>query len=143
MVALSCDEDFRTSFLPKLRVYKTKVRSGMVERLHDSRTIIGKNLFKKETQMDKFTGLEVVLSTGERGKIEGAFGQSGKFKVFFTDGLKDETLQLLQGSGGKKKDKKAKEAKEAEEGGAEDTKIEIFLNFKRYVFDPEKQMIQS
>ena len=130
-----------------MRVFKTKVRTGAVDRLHDSRTIIGKNLFKKETQMDKFTGLEVVLSTGEKGKIEGAFGQSGKFKVYFSDGLRDETLQLLQGSGGKKKDKKAKEAskEQADEGatGGEDAKIEIFLNFKRYVFDPEKQMVQS
>lgn len=43
--------------------------------------MIGRNLFKKETNLQLFVGLKVTLSTGESGVIEGGFGQSGKFKI--------------------------------------------------------------
>jgi selenocysteine-specific elongation factor len=44
-------------------------------------TVICKSLFKKETNIDIFANLNVVLSTGDVGKIEGSFGQSGKIKI--------------------------------------------------------------
>lgn len=47
----------------------------------DDYTVIGRNLFKKETNLQLFVGLKVTLSTGETGVIEGGFGQSGKFKI--------------------------------------------------------------
>lgn len=47
----------------------------------DDYTVIGRNLFKKETNLQLFVGLKVTLSTGESGVIEGGFGQSGKFKI--------------------------------------------------------------
>lgn len=47
----------------------------------DDYTVIGRNLFKKETNLQLFVGLKVKLSTGETGVIEGGFGQSGKFKI--------------------------------------------------------------
>ncbi len=47
----------------------------------DDYTVIGRNLFKKETNLQLFVGLKVTLSTGETGIIEGGFGQSGKFKI--------------------------------------------------------------
>lgn len=43
--------------------------------------VIGKNLLKKETSIQLFINLKVVLSTGEVGVIEGSFGQSGKVKI--------------------------------------------------------------
>lgn len=43
--------------------------------------MIGRSLFKKETNIQLFVGLKVHLSTGELGVIDSAFGQSGKFKV--------------------------------------------------------------
>lgn len=67
--------------LSQLKVYKEKAKEGVVERKQDEQTIIGKALFKKETNMELFNGLKVTLSTGETGVIEGSFGQSGKFKV--------------------------------------------------------------
>ena len=67
--------------LAHLRVYKQKAKEGVVERMQDEMTVIGKALFKKETNMELFNGLRVTLSTGEAGVIEGSFGQSGKFKV--------------------------------------------------------------
>lgn len=47
----------------------------------DDCSVIGRNLFKKETNLQLFVGLKVTLSTGESGVIEGGFGQSGKFKI--------------------------------------------------------------
>ena len=38
-------------------------------------------MFKKETNIHLFEGLRVKLSSGETGKIDGPFGQSGKFKI--------------------------------------------------------------
>ena len=67
--------------LSQLRVFKEKSREGQIERKHDESTVICKNLFKKETNMDLFIGLKVSLSTGEIGVIEGTFGQSGKVKI--------------------------------------------------------------
>ena len=43
--------------------------------------VIGRNLLKKETNVDPFVNLKVTLSTGEVGIIEGSFGQSGKVKI--------------------------------------------------------------
>lgn len=47
----------------------------------DDHSVIGRSLFKKETNIQLFVGLRVQLSTGELGVIDSAFGQSGKFKV--------------------------------------------------------------
>ncbi len=43
--------------------------------------VIGKNIFKKETNIQLFVNLKIELSTGEAGFIEGSFGQSGKVKI--------------------------------------------------------------
>ena len=52
-----------------------------MERATDRYTVIGKNLFKKETNLQAFANLKVCLSSGEKGVIEGGFGQSGKVKI--------------------------------------------------------------
>lgn len=67
--------------LTSIKVYKNKCKTGVVERRHDETTVIGKSLFKKETNIDLFVGMKVNLSTGDNGYIEASFGQSGKFKV--------------------------------------------------------------
>ncbi|MBZ3877904.1 Selenocysteine-specific elongation factor [Sciurus carolinensis] len=75
------DRNYAESVLPALRVYKLKHRHGLVERAMDDHNVIGRSLFKKETNIQLFVGLKVQLSTGELGVIDSAFGQSGKFKV--------------------------------------------------------------
>ena len=67
--------------IASLKVYKNKCKTGVVERKHDESTVIGKALFKKETNIDLFVGMKVSLSTGDNGYIEAGFGQSGKFKI--------------------------------------------------------------
>ncbi|XP_030275887.1 selenocysteine-specific elongation factor isoform X2 [Sparus aurata] len=75
------DKGYAETSLPRLRIYKTKHKEGHVERVTDDYTVIGRSLFKKETNLQLFVGLKVMLSTGETGVIEGGFGQSGKFKI--------------------------------------------------------------
>lgn len=75
------DPKYLETDLPKLKVYKTKLKEGLVERVMDEYNVIGKNIFKKETNIATFAGLKVTLSTGEAGMIEGSFGQSGKIKI--------------------------------------------------------------
>ncbi|XP_075687897.1 selenocysteine-specific elongation factor isoform X1 [Rhinoderma darwinii] len=139
------EKNYSETFLPKLKVFKMKRKEGQVERVNDDYSVIGRSLFKKETNIQLFVGLKVTLSTGEEGAIEGSFGQSGKFKVRIPNGLTPETKQLLGGSS-KKKSKASKgdtESAKEEESRADSHPVLIILTFKRYVFDPQKKMIQS
>ncbi|XP_040889159.1 selenocysteine-specific elongation factor [Toxotes jaculatrix] len=138
------DKSYAETALPRLRIYKTKHKEGQVERVSDDYTVIGRNLFKKETNLQLFVGLKVTLSTGESGVIEGGFGQSGKFKIRIQEGLCPETKQLLS-STSKKKGKGGSKGGPAneEEPKADCQPVSIHLHFKRYVFDPHKKMVQS
>ncbi|XP_044158140.1 selenocysteine-specific elongation factor [Bufo gargarizans] len=138
-------KNYSETFLPKLKVFKMKHKEGQVERVNDDYSVIGRSLFKKETNMQLFVGLKVKLSTGEEGTIEGSFGQSGKFKIRIPNGLKPETKQALGGSS-KKKTKASKgdtESTKEEESRTDSQPVLIILAFKRYVFDPQKKIIQS
>lgn len=53
----------------------------MWEQVTDNYSVIGRSLFKKDTNIQQFVGLKVQLSTGELGIIDSSFGQSGKFKI--------------------------------------------------------------
>jgi len=89
-----------------------KRKTGQIDRVNDPHTIIGKNLFKKETDIGLFVGMKVTRSTtGDVGTIEGPFGKSGKFKVNFE---KDQT----------------------------DTQGELILEFKRFVFNKDLKLNQ-
>ncbi|XP_068108832.1 selenocysteine-specific elongation factor [Hyperolius riggenbachi] len=139
------DKNYTETFLPKLKVFKMKHKEGQVERVNDDYSVIGRSLFKKETNIQLFVGLKVKLSSGEDGVIEGSFGQSGKFKIRIPIGLKPETKQILGGSS-KKKSKANKgdaETQKEEETRSDSQQVLIMLGFKRYVFDPQKKMIQS
>ncbi|KAG8435919.1 hypothetical protein GDO86_007133 [Hymenochirus boettgeri] len=138
------DKNYSVSFLPKLKVFKLKHKEGQVERANDDYSVIGRSLFKKETNIQLFVGLKVKLSTGEDGVIEGSFGQSGKFKIRIPNGLNAETKKALSASNKKKANRKgdAEPAKE-DEIKPDSQPILITLWFKRYMFDPQKKMIQS
>lgn len=128
------DKNYEQTVLPKLKVYKNKVKSGVVDRLVNENEIICRNLFKKETRLDLFAGLKVSLSSGEKGFIEGSFGQSGKIRVRIPDGLKQETMEKLS----TKKSKKNKN-----ENDNTDEQLVVGLKFKQYIFDNSKKFTQS
>ena len=81
LLEIFTDPAYTTKDLPKLKVYKMKSREGQVDRVMDEYSLIGKNLFKKETNIEAFSGMKIELSSGEHGVIEGGFGQSGKIKI--------------------------------------------------------------
>jgi len=74
------DKNYST-VLPRLKIYKEKCKRGVIDRASNQYEVIGKNMFKKETNIQLFVGLQVELSTGEVGVIESSFGQSGKVKI--------------------------------------------------------------
>ncbi|CAD5111445.1 DgyrCDS754 [Dimorphilus gyrociliatus] len=115
--------------LEALKIFKWKQRQGVVERKTDDYTVVCNGLFKKESNIEAFRNLKVELSTGEKGVIESSFGQSGKFKVRLSDGLKEETSELI--SSKKKKQEAHNEI------------VRVNLKFKRYIYDSKKRMIQT
>ncbi|XP_062977684.1 selenocysteine-specific elongation factor [Elgaria multicarinata webbii] len=139
------DKNYTETCLPRLKVYKLKHKEGQVERFCDDYSVIGRSLFKKETNIQIFVGLKVKLSTGEEGIIEGGFGQSGKFKIRIPDGVRPETKALLTAISKKKpKAGKGDTAKEDESNKVDSVQpVHITLLFKRYIFDAQKKMIQS
>jgi len=125
------DKDYQKNELQDLKIYKNKCKEGTVERAPNEYEVIVKDLVKKETNLDLFTGLKVELSSGESGTIEGTFGQSGKIKVRIMSGLSTDTFSKV---GGKKKKGEASSSSEP---------VLVKLHFKRYLFDQKKRMIQS
>ncbi|XP_056885790.1 selenocysteine-specific elongation factor isoform X1 [Takifugu flavidus] len=137
------DKGYAETSLPRLHIYKLKHKEGQVERVTDDYSVIGRNLFKKETNLQLFVGLKVTLSTGESGVIEGGFGQSGKFKIRVPEGLCLETRNLLTSTSKKKGKGGSKGGPANEEEPKHDSQpVSIQLSFKRYIFDPHKKMIQ-
>ena len=144
--------------LSDLRVYKEKQKEGVVERKHDEYTLIGRSLFKKETNISIFAGLKVQLSTGDKGVIEGAFGQSGKFKIRLSDALSKTAKDILDSKSSAKSAKKSATSQQQQQDPNLDSsasaptsavndqtttgQIRIYLKFKRYIYDDKKKMIQ-
>ena len=100
--------------------------------------------------MDLFVGLKVKLSSGETGKIESGFGQSGKFKIRLDNGLLPATREQLDASGSAKAKKKqdtavATETQSVASASANpvsNAPIKVYLHFKRFIYDEKKRMIQ-
>lgn len=61
--------------------FRRKIKFGQVERIENETSLICKNMFKKESNIDRFIGMPVKLSTGEKGFIESTFGKSGKVRI--------------------------------------------------------------
>lgn len=54
----------------------------------DKHTVIIKDLFRKETNIQQFVNKEVVIErTGVSGRIIGGFGNSGKVKAYFEENI--------------------------------------------------------
>lgn len=107
-------------------VFKIKFREGTVDKLYDADTIIVKSMFKKETNLSLFKDMNVVLETGERGRIIGPFGKSGKIKVELLDEIEMETLEKLDVGVSNEKPEK----------------IKVHLRFMKKAFDKSAGLIQ-
>lgn len=103
--------------LSRLRVYKNKTKLGQVDRVQDSSTIIGKNLFSQTTDVNAFVGMKVHLGPLV-GTISSSFGKS-KFKMDFSGHGLD-----------------AKGVQEAVKGA------QIELRYRRFIYDANRKMVQ-
>ena len=86
--------DFMKNELTKLKVFKHKLDEGVMERAVDDQEVILRDLFNGKANFDLFCRLRVNLSSGEKGSLEGTFGQSGRVKVTVleVEGLEKETI---------------------------------------------------
>lgn len=123
-----------SDFLSSLRVYKEKVKEGVVDRMANEYQVIVKDLFKKESNVQIFTNLRVILSTGEEGIIEGTFGQSGKINVRIPNGLSEDAVSKLKSVKKSKRDQKDTQEKSEV--------IKVTLKFRKYVYGNKKQIFQ-
>lgn len=118
----SSDKNYKHTFLPGLKIFKTKSKEGTVQRVVNETEIITANLFEKETDRSKFVGMQCELTTGEIGTIAGSFGQSSKVKIQFKSSLQQSTLEALKNT--------------------KNEEVKICLNFKKFVFDKNHRMVQ-
>eukprot|EP01132_Coremiostelium_polycephalum_P009163 gene9163-11230_t len=107
----SVDDQSKQSLHQKLKIFKTKFKQGIIERIHSEDTIIGKNLFKKDTDITSFRGMKVIFENGQIGILESLFGKTGKVKIV----LSNSTTESLKSGDNFK------------------------LEFKRFIFDIEKK----
>ena len=70
--------------------------------------------------MTLFEGMAVENGAGDRGRIQGSFGKSGKYKVYFPDGVATRDAEGEQGLAAAR----------------------LTMRFRRYVFDKGKKMVQ-
>ncbi|EAL72543.1 hypothetical protein DDB_G0270386 [Dictyostelium discoideum AX4] len=87
------DDTNKQSLFSKLKIYKNKSKQGQVERIHNENTIIGKNLFKKDSDISSFIGMKVLFETGEIGILDSSFGKTGKVKIQIQTG-NTESIKL-------------------------------------------------
>lgn len=120
----SLDKEYINTFLPKLKVFKTKERSGTIQRYVNEQELIAADLFKKETNRQIFLNMKVELSTSEIGYIESLFGQTSKVKLRFPEGLLPTTVEKL---------KNFKSNLEP---------LTVKMSFKKYIFDKNHKMVQ-
>jgi selenocysteine-specific elongation factor len=101
-----------------VKLFKHKEKVGAVDRIMPNGEMIGRGLFKRDTDITLFLGLKVtVRNTGGEelsGVIDSSFGKTGKFKVIFRTGT-GETCKA---------------------GDA------IVLKFKKYVGTSSKKIVQ-
>eukprot|EP01133_Synstelium_polycarpum_P013683 gene13683-16118_t len=65
----------------KLKIYKTKTKEGVVDRIHSEDTVLGKNIFSKESDLSPFLGLKVIFDNGIIGTLDAPFGKTGKVRI--------------------------------------------------------------
>lgn len=129
------DKNYTANVMPNLKVYKNKMKTGIVDRVVNDFEVIGKCMFKKETNVEQFVGLKVQLSSGENGIIDSSFGKSGKVKIRILEGLNKTTLDMFP-----KKKLKSFEATKTDSANPEHVKF--VLSFIDYIFNKQKKIIQ-
>ncbi|EFA75193.1 Selenocysteine-specific elongation factor [Heterostelium album PN500] len=77
-----------------LHIYKIKAKEGQIERIHSESTLIGKNIFGKDTDLSKFIGMKVIFDNGVVGLLESGFGKTGKVKITLPASVDINTIKV-------------------------------------------------
>ncbi|CAF0859728.1 unnamed protein product [Rotaria sordida] len=100
---------------------------GFIDRILDTNTLLARDLFKPDTNIEIFINFNVQLSTGEQGYIETAKGcPSGKFKICIPNGVSSETKELIM-----KNDDESIEP------------VRVILKFRKYLFQSDINLDQT
>lgn len=106
--------------LDVVRVFRHRQKEAIVDRIVDDSTLIGRGLFAREADLNKFVGLRLVRDPGgEEGVLDSPFGKSDKFKVRFSPGALSEGDGTGKGMKGK-----------------------LLLKYKRFLWDKSKSIVQ-
>ncbi|CAF3793426.1 unnamed protein product [Adineta steineri] len=94
---------------------------GFVDRILDANTLLARDLFKPDTNIEIFTNFNVQLSTGEQGYIETAKGcPQGKFKICIPNGISSETRELIMRN--------------------DDEPVRVIVKFRKYLFQSDMNL---
>lgn len=139
----------------RVRVFKVKEKFGHIDRVVDLRTVIGRDLFQKGTDLTPFIGMKVQLESGEHGVIEASFGQGGKFKAYFQEGLpitsgppQPPPASVASGSSGSVHSAASESTPPLDAKKKSQPKLnlkgKIYMRFKKYMYAPDKKaMVQD
>ncbi|VDP23024.1 unnamed protein product [Schistosoma margrebowiei] len=112
------DSNYKSNYLSKLLVCKSKTRRGQLERIVNPRMCIVHGLFKRETNWEIFVGLRAYLI------IKSHEDSSDHIQ----HDLPDEILAQYSSKAGRKQ--------------ISQPDIEVILEFKKNIFDPQRRVIQ-
>ncbi|CAF0882445.1 unnamed protein product [Adineta steineri] len=97
---------------------------GFIDRILDSNTLLARDLFKPDTNIEIFTNFNVQLSTGEQGYIETAKGcPQGKFKICIPNGISSETRELIMRN--------------------DDEPVRVIVKFRKYLFQSDMNLNET
>lgn len=83
------------SLLP-IKISRLKEKKGTVEKLVDDRTLLIKNMFKKETNLTFFMNKEIFIKElNIKGTINSSFGKTGKIRVVLSETIEKETFDKI------------------------------------------------
>lgn len=87
------DENMPVEKILPLKISRKKERMGTIEKVLDNRTLLIKNMFKKETNLAFWMDKEILIKEIDaKGKISSSFGKTGKVKVTLNN-VMDEEVQ--------------------------------------------------
>ena len=142
--------------LRRLNIFRLKAKQGSVDRVEARPeegeegpvVVVGRALFKKETDMSQFVGLRVHTRAGQEGVIDSSFGKSGKFKATFARPGSSDAFAAALGAGKSLTEARAARAAAAAAGAGAPPPPPpppiragdpIFLRFRKYLFAPKAE----
>uniref|UniRef100_A0A914QX86 Uncharacterized protein n=1 Tax=Panagrolaimus davidi TaxID=227884 RepID=A0A914QX86_9BILA len=85
------------SSIDEIKRFRRKQREGIIDRIESETAIICVGLFKKETNLETFNGMSVLIGENNvHGKVENAFGKSGKVRIAVRNGLSEEIKNAVK-----------------------------------------------